>query len=78
MSQPNDFLIQRKALARFRRIIPFLSLIPERIYHKLSPFAWYESFGQIEEMRRGLEEELDSYVLPYKRYGPDIPWGVST
>jgi hypothetical protein len=74
MNQPNTFLIQRKALARFRKSIPFLALIPPPIYQKLSPFAWYEPFGEIEEMRRGLEEELDCYVMTYKRYGPDIPW----
>jgi len=28
MNQPNAFLIQRKALARFRKNIPFLAFIP--------------------------------------------------
>jgi hypothetical protein len=74
MNHPNTFLIKRKALARFRRSIPFLALIPPAIYQRLSPLAWYEPFGEIEEMRSGLEEELDSYVLTSKRYGPDVPW----
>jgi hypothetical protein len=74
MSEPNPFLIQRKALARFRKHIPFLALIPDRIYRKLSPLAWYEPFGKIEQTRQMLEEELDCYVMPYKRYGPEAPW----
>src|SRR5436309_14474997 len=74
MNQPNAFLIQRKALARFRKRIPFLALIPERIYRKLSPLAWYEPFGRIEHTRQMLEEELDCYVMTYKRYGPEPPW----
>src|SRR6266705_4753987 len=74
MSQPNYFLIQRKALARFRNKIPFLALIPPAIYQRLSPAEWYESFGEIEQTRRELEEQLDSYVMLYKRYGPEAPW----
>ena len=74
MNHPNTFLIQRKALARFRKHIPFLALIPSAIYQKLSPLAWYEPFGEIEQVRRALEEQLDSYVLLYKRYGPKIAW----
>jgi hypothetical protein len=74
MNNPNTFLIQRKALARFRKSIPFLALIPEKMYRKLSPLEWYEPFGEIEEMRRRLEEELDCYVMTYKRYGPETPW----
>ena|SRR5215211_4378010 len=74
MSQPNTFLIQRKALARFRKTISFLALIPSAIYRRLSPLAWYEPFGEIEQARRALEEQLDSYVMLYKRYGPEAPW----
>jgi len=74
MNQPNAFLIRRKALARFRKRIPFLGLIPPSIYQQLSPLAWYEPYGQIEKMRQGLEKTLDCYVMVYKRYGPDIPW----
>jgi hypothetical protein len=74
MSQPNHFLIQRKALARFRKHIPFLALIPSAIYQSLSPLSWYESFGEIEQARRELEEQLDSYVMLYKHYGPETPW----
>jgi hypothetical protein len=74
MNHPNPFLIRRRALARFRKHIPFLALIPERIYHKLSPLEWYEPFGELEQARRDLEKELDCYVMTYKRYGPDIPW----
>jgi hypothetical protein len=74
MSEPNPFLIQRKALARFQRRIPFLALIPPAIYRRLSPLEWYEPFGEIEQLRVELEEELDSYVMLYKRYGPEAPW----
>jgi hypothetical protein len=74
MNQPNIFLIQRKALARFRKAIPFLALIPEKMYRTLSPLAWYEPFGEIRQIRRKLEEELDCYVMLYKRYGPETPW----
>jgi hypothetical protein len=74
MSEPNPFLIQRKALARFRRSIPFLALIPPAIYQRLSPLEWYEPFGEIEQLRAELEVELDSYVMLYKRYGPEAPW----
>ena len=73
MSQPNIFLIQRKALARFRKTIPLLALIPPAIYKRLSPLEWYEPFGEIEQARRELEEQLDSYVMLYKRYGPEPP-----
>lgn len=73
MSEPNPFLIQRKALARFRMRIPFLALIPPGIYQRLSPLSWYEPFGEIEQLRAELEEELDSYVMLYKRYGPEAP-----
>jgi hypothetical protein len=74
MSHPNPFLIRRRALARFREKIPFLALIPRSIYQKLSPFAWYEPFGEIEQFRSELEQELDCYLMVYKRFGPDIPW----
>ena len=74
MNHPNPFLIRRRALARFRKHIPFLALIPDRIYRRLSPFAWYEPFGEIEQFRRDLEQALDCYVLTYKRYGPEAPW----
>jgi hypothetical protein len=74
MNQPNYFLIQRKALARFREKIPFLALIPPAIYQRLSPLAWYEPFGEIAQTRRELEEQLDSYVMLSKRYGPEAPW----
>ena len=74
MNHPNAFLVQRRALARFRKTIPFLALIPEKIYRKLSPLAWYESFGEIEQARRELEDMLDCYIMLYKRYGPEPPW----
>ena len=74
MSTPNTFLIQRKALARFRKHIPFLALIPPAIYQRLSPAEWYEPFGEIEQVRAELEEELGCYVMIYKRFGPLIPW----
>ena len=74
MNQPNAFLIQRKALARFREKIPFLALIPPAIYQRLSPLEWYEPFGEIEQARRELEEQLDSYVMLYRRYGPEAAW----
>jgi hypothetical protein len=74
MNQPNAFLSQRKALARFRKHIPFLALIPPAIYERLSPLAWYEPFGEIEQARRELEAQLDSYVMLYKRYGPEAAW----
>ena len=74
MNQPNPFLSQRKALARFRKSIPFLTVIPEKIYRKLSPLEWYEPFGEIEQFRRDLEKELDCYLMTYKRYGPEAPW----
>jgi len=74
MNHPNTFLIQRKALARFRKSIPFLALIPPPLYQKLSPFAWYEPFGEIEQARRALEKQLDSYVMLYKRYGHEPAW----
>src|SRR5205823_5484374 len=74
MSQPNYFLIQRKALARFRNKIPFLALIPPAIYQRLSPAEWYEPFGEIAQVRAELEEELNCYVMTSKRFGPLIPW----
>jgi hypothetical protein len=74
MNQPNYFLIQRKALARFREKIPFLSLIPDKIYRRLSPIVWYEPFGEIAQARRELEQELDCYIMIYKQFEPDIPW----
>src|SRR5437763_14511136 len=74
MNHPNHLLIRRKALARFREKIPFLALIPPAIYQKLSPLEWYEPFGEIERARRELEEQLDSYVMLYKRFGPEAPW----
>jgi hypothetical protein len=74
MTHPNAFLIQRKALARFRRKISFLALIPPAIYRKLSPLVWYEPFGEIEQARAQLEQELDCYLMIYKRFEPDIPW----
>src|SRR5262249_5536866 len=70
-NEPNYFLIQRKALARFRKAIPFLALIPDRIYRKLSPLSWYEPFGAIEQARAQLEQELDCYIMIYKRFEPD-------
>ena len=74
MNEPNPYLVQRRALARFRKYIPFLTLIPNAIYHKLSPLPWYEPFGEIEQFRQDLEKELDCYLMPYKRFEPDIPW----
>jgi hypothetical protein len=74
MNHPNAFLIQRRALARFRKTIPFLALIPPSIYQKLSPLTWYEPFGPIEQARQELEEQLNSYVMLYKRYGPETAW----
>jgi hypothetical protein len=74
MNHPNTLLIQRKALARFRKKIPFLALIPPAIYRRLSPLEWYEAFGEIEQARRELEEKLNCYVMLYKRYRPLIPW----
>src|SRR5256885_5376323 len=74
MNHPNTFLIQRKALARFRKHIPFLALIPSAIYQKLSPLAWYEPFGEIAQARRELEEALNCYIMLSKRYGPETPW----
>src|SRR5215211_7972308 len=74
MNHPNTFLIRRKALARFRKHIPFLALIPPPIYQRLSPLEWYEPFGEIEQLRAELEEELGCYVMTYKRFGPLIPW----
>jgi hypothetical protein len=74
MSLPNAFLIQRKTLARFRNKIPFLAFIPDDIYHTLSPSEWYEPFGEIEQARQELEEQLHCYVMLYKRYRPLIPW----
>jgi hypothetical protein len=74
MNQPNYFLINRRALARFRKALPFLALIPENIYRRLSPISWYEPFGEIEQIRVELEEELNCYVMLYKRYGPEPPW----
>ena len=74
MNQPNPFLVQRKALAKFRKKLPFLALIPDTIYRKLSPLVWYEPFGKIEQARSQLEQELDCYVMIYKRFEPDIPW----
>src|SRR5437764_6626087 len=74
MNHPNTFLIRRKALARFREKVPFLALIPSAIYQRLSPLSWHEPFGEIEQARRALEEQLDSYVMLYKRYGPKIAW----
>jgi len=74
MNEPNYFLIQRKALARFRKAIPFLALIPPEIYTQLSPLSWYESFGEIEQARLELEKQLDSYVMLFKHYGPEPPW----
>jgi hypothetical protein len=74
MNQPNYFLINRKALARFREKIPFLALIPDTIYHRLSPIVWYEPFGELVEARAQLEQELGSYIMIYKRFEPDIPW----
>jgi hypothetical protein len=74
MNHPNAFLIQRRALARFRKCIPFLALIPPSIYNRLSPLTWYAPFGAIEQARQELEKQLDSYVMLYKRYGPETPW----
>jgi hypothetical protein len=74
MNQPNYFLIQRRALARFKRLYPFLALIPPPIYNRLSPISWYEPFGEIEQIRAELEEELNCYVMLFKRYGPEPPW----
>ena len=74
MNRPNAFLSQRRALARFRKKIPFLGLIPDTIYRKLSPLPWYEPFGAIEQARQDLEQQLDCYVMTYKRCDPDIPW----
>jgi hypothetical protein len=71
---PNTFLIERKALSKFRKTIPFLALMPPSIYRKLSPLEWYEPFGEIEQARRELEEKLTCYVMLYKRYRPSIPW----
>jgi len=73
MNHPNHFLIQRRALARFKRLYPFLALIPPVIYHEPSPLTWYEPFGEIEQARQELEEELDSYVMLFKHYGPEPP-----
>jgi hypothetical protein len=74
MRPPNQFLIQRKALARFRTKIPFLALIPDSIYHALYPSEWYEPFGEIEQARKELERKLHCYVMTYKRHRPFIPW----
>src|SRR6266849_2561126 len=74
MSSLNHFIIQRKALARFRNKIPFLALIPDDIYHNLYPSEWYEPFDRIEQERRELEEKLHCYVMTYKRHRPFIPW----
>src|SRR5262245_35336277 len=74
MNQPNYLLIRRKALTRFREKIPFLALIPPSIYNRLSPLTCYEPFGAIEQASQELEEQLDSYVMLYKRFGPEPPW----
>jgi hypothetical protein len=74
MKEPNPFLIQRRALARFRKKIPFLALIPDTIYRRLSPLVWYEPFGEIEQFRSELEQELDCYLMIYTRFERDIPW----
>jgi hypothetical protein len=51
-----------------------LALLPLAIYQRLSPLSWYESVGEIEQLRAELEEELGCYVMIYKRFGPLIPW----
>jgi hypothetical protein len=68
MSTPNTFLIQRKALARFRKHIPFLALIPPAIYQRLSPLSWYEPFGEIEQLRAELEEAPAIPALSQRSY----------
>jgi hypothetical protein len=65
MNLPNAFLVQRRALARFRKAIPFLALIPDEIYHSLDPSGWYEPFGEIEQVRLQLEELFNCYVMTY-------------
>ena len=75
MRPPNYLIIQRKALARFKTKVPFLALIPEEIYHSLSPSEWYEPFGEIEQAWHELEEKLHCFIMTYKRYRPFIPWG---
>jgi hypothetical protein len=49
-----------KSVARFRKKIPFLALIPPTIYRRLSPLEWHEPFGEIAKAREELEEQLDS------------------
>ena len=50
-----------------------LALLPLAIYQRLSPLSWYEPFGEIEQARRELEEQLDRYVMLFKHYGPEPP-----
>lgn len=61
------------ALARFRKKIPFLTLIPDELYHSLDPADWYEPFGAIEQTRCTLEKLFDCFVMTYRECKKDIP-----
>lgn len=53
-------------LTEFRRKIPFLNLIPNKIYFNLDPSEFYLPDSNINIVRSKLEKELGHYVMTYK------------
>lgn len=67
--RPPDML---KAL---RAEIPFLKLIPDRIYLNLDTSEFYLPSGDVAKARAQLEEQLEQHVMTYKRgiFNAQIP-----
>jgi hypothetical protein len=54
-------------LHALRQSIPFLNQIPDRVYFQLDPCELYLPVGRVAVLRCNLEQQLNHYVMTYKR-----------
>lgn len=58
---------QLSYLDRLRNAVPFLQEIPDSLYFMLDTKELYLPSGRVQEVRTALEEDLNHYVMTYKR-----------
>ncbi|MBI2578872.1 MAG: hypothetical protein HYW26_04120 [Candidatus Aenigmarchaeota archaeon] len=60
-----------KLALEFRKRIPFLRLIPDKVYFDLNFDEFFLPDDEINELRKSLESMLNHYVMTYKTNGFD-------
>lgn len=51
---------------RFKELIPLFNLLPEEIFKNLDLSGFFLPTGEIEKLRKELEDKLNNYVVSYK------------